>query len=119
MMKNIFTLICLNLFGTTAFSQSNVVFFYACKALTNINVLKLVNQLDANLDCVSINEVKLGLMAGFAAKHILFTPNCVDFGEIEEAKQLGVNLNIDNISILEQFGNRYGNNGIVGWTNRR
>jgi len=40
---------------------------------------------------------------------VLFTPNCVDFDEILAAQELGVNVNIDNISILEQFGNRFGN----------
>ena len=90
-----------------AFSNCKAKFFYACKALTNINILKLVNKLGANVDCVSINEVKLALRAGFEPKRILFTPNCVDFAEIEEGKNFGVNLNIDNISILEQFGNRY------------
>lgn len=92
-----------------AFGGCRAKFFYACKALTNINILKLINQTGANLDCVSINEVKLGLKAGFDPKRILFTPNCVDFCEIDEAKKSGVNLNIDNISILEQFGNKYGN----------
>ncbi len=92
-----------------AFSQCKAKFFYACKALTNINILKLIKQYGANIDCVSINEVKLALHAGFEPKRILFTPNCVDFAEVEEGKNLGVNLNIDNISILEQFGNRYGN----------
>ena len=82
-------------------------FFYACKALTNINILKYVEQLGANLDCVSINEVKLGLKAGFSPEKILFTPNCVNLTEIEEAMKLGVHINIDNISILEQFGNKY------------
>jgi len=91
-----------------AFSDTHARFFYACKALTNINVLKYVESLGAGLDCVSINEVKLGLKAGFTADRILFTPNCVDFAEIEEGKELGVNLNIDNISILEQFGNKFG-----------
>ena len=91
-----------------AFSGCASKFFYACKSLTNINILKLVKQLGANLDCVSINEVKLGLKAGFEPKQILFTPNCVDFEEIEAGKALGVNINIDNISILEQFGNKYG-----------
>jgi diaminopimelate decarboxylase len=67
-----------------------------------------VHGLGAGLDCVSINEVKLGLKAGFEPSNILFTPNCVDLSEIIEAKDLGVNLNIDNISILEQFGNRFG-----------
>lgn len=84
-------------------------FFYACKALTNINILKYIQQLGANLDCVSINEVKLGLKAEFTPDRILFTPNCVDLSEIEEAMNLGVHINIDNISILEQFGNKFGN----------
>jgi diaminopimelate decarboxylase len=92
-----------------AFKAHPTRLFYACKALTNINILKHVKDLGANLDCVSINEVKLGLKAGFESKQILFTPNCVDFNEIMEAQQLGVNINIDNISILEQFGNRFGN----------
>lgn len=92
-----------------AFAACNAKFFYACKSLTNINVLKLVKQYGANLDCVSINEVKLGLLAGFEPKQILFTPNCVDFEEIEAGIALGVNVNIDNISMLERFGNTYGN----------
>ncbi|HEU4470851.1 MAG TPA: diaminopimelate decarboxylase, partial [Flavisolibacter sp.] len=91
-----------------AFSGSKTRFFYACKALSNINILKYIQGLGAGLDCVSIYEVKLGLKAGFTPDRILFTPNCVDFTEIEEGKNLGVNLNIDNISILEQFGTKYG-----------
>lgn len=83
--------------------------FYAAKALTNINILKFVKNLGASLDCVSIHEVRLGLLAGFEPKQILFTPNCVDISEIISAKELGVHINIDNISILEQFGNRFGN----------
>ena len=94
---------------THAFKGSNAKFFYACKALTNINILKLVKEMGASLDCVSINEVMLGIKAGFAPYDILFTPNCVDFEEIEQGKNIGVNINIDNISVLEQFGNKYGN----------
>src|SRR4029453_4320135 len=74
----------------------------------NINILKYIQQLGAGLDCVSIYEVKLGIRAGFKPENILYTPNCVDFNEIVEAKDFGVNLNIDNISILEQFGNKFG-----------
>jgi len=91
-----------------AFSGCKARFFYACKALSNINILKYIESLGAGLDCVSIFEVQLGLRAGFTADRILFTPNCVDFAEIEEGKNLGVNINIDNISILEQFGNKFG-----------
>lgn len=90
-----------------AFKKVNARFFYACKALSNINVLKYIESLGASLDCVSIHEVQLGLKAGFTPDRILFTPNCVDFAEVDEGKKLGVNINIDNISILEQFGSKY------------
>lgn len=94
---------------TKAFKSSKAKIFYACKALTNIAVLKHVHSIGASLDCVSINEVRLGLLAGFEKENILFTPNCVDFNEILEARELGVHINIDNISLLEQFGNSFGN----------
>lgn len=92
-----------------AFKGTNTRFFYACKALTNINILKYMKNLGTNLDCVSINEVKLGLAAGFKPKQIMYTPNSVAFSELEEGKALGVNINIDNIAFLERFGNVYGN----------
>ncbi|AUR51725.1 diaminopimelate decarboxylase [Aquella oligotrophica] len=91
-----------------AFAKRKTRFFYACKALTNINVLKLMHSLGAGLDCVSLNEVKIGLLAGFSPEQIIFTPNCIDFAEVEACKELNVNINIDNISILEQFGNKFG-----------
>ena len=92
---------------TDAFSGVKLKINYACKSLTNVNILRLIRQLGAGLDAVSIQEVKLGLHAGFTAEEILYTPNCVSFEEIEEAVELGVKVNIDNISILEQFGQKY------------
>ncbi len=77
---------------------------YACKALTNISILKLFKELGAGLDTVSIQEVRLGLHAGFDPADIIYTPNCVSIDEIAKAVSLGVRINIDNISILEQFG---------------
>lgn len=96
-----------------AFAGHPTRFFYACKALTNINILKYLRGLGANLDCVSIYEVQLGLKAGYKPEQILFTPNCVDLSEIVAAQELGVNINIDNISVLEQFGNTYGSSAPV------
>ena len=80
---------------------------YAVKALSNISILKLMKKLGAGLDTVSIQEVKLGLKAGFTPEQIIFTPNGVSMDEIEEASLLGVQLNIDNLSFLEQFGSKY------------
>jgi len=93
---------------TSAFSDARVKINYACKALTNINVLKLFRKLGSGLDAVSVQEVELGLRAGFAPQDILYTPNCVSIEEIEEAVELGVRINIDNIAILEEFGNKHG-----------
>jgi diaminopimelate decarboxylase len=92
-----------------AFKSSRVKINYACKALTNVNVLKLFKELGSGLDAVSIQEVQLGLKAGFDPKDILYTPNCVSIEEIDAAVKLGVKINIDNISILEEFGHKYGN----------
>ncbi|SMC60732.1 diaminopimelate decarboxylase [Cellulophaga tyrosinoxydans] len=80
---------------------------YAAKALSNITILKLMNSLGSGLDTVSIQEVQLGLLAGFKPENIIFTPNGVSLEEIEEASKLGVSINIDNLSILEQFGSKY------------
>ncbi len=93
---------------TNSFSGINARIFYACKALSNINVLKYINSLGAGLDTVSIGELYLGLQAGFKPENLIFTPNCVSIEEIIEAKEKGVNINIDNISLLEQFGNMFG-----------
>jgi diaminopimelate decarboxylase len=80
---------------------------YAVKANSNISILKLFKKLNAGIDTVSKQEVKLGLEAGFAPENIIFTPNGVSLQEIEEVAKLGVQINIDNISILEQFGHHY------------
>ncbi len=93
---------------TDAFSSvKNLKINYAVKALSNVNVLQLFNSLDAGLDTVSVQEVQLGLKAGFDPKDIIFTPNGVSLEEIEQAMKLGVQINIDNLSILEQFGQKY------------
>lgn len=91
-----------------AFRGTTARIFYACKALTNLNILRFFRKLGAGLDAVSIQEVRLSLLAGFDPGDILFTPNCVSLDEIDEAVALGVRVNIDNISILEQFGHKYG-----------
>ena len=80
---------------------------YAVKALSNISILKLFKQLNSGLDTVSIQEVQLGLAAGFQAENIIYTPNGVSLIEIESVAALGCQINIDNLSILEQFGTKY------------
>lgn len=80
---------------------------YAVKALSNISVLALFKKLGGGLDTVSLQEVQLGLYAGFPPEAIMYTPNGVSFEEIEEVAMLGVQVNIDNLSILEHFGAKH------------
>lgn len=92
-----------------AFSDTEVRIKYAAKALTNISILKLLKKHGAGVDVVSIQEAHLALGAGFLAHEIMYTPNCVDFEEIIEGVSLGLNINLDNLSVLEKFGKKYGN----------
>ena len=61
----------------------------------------------SGLDTVSIEEVQIGIKAGFDPKKIIFTPNGVSMEEIERVASLGVQINIDNLSVLEQFGSKH------------
>lgn len=99
---------------TTAFNGINSNFFYACKALTNISVLKYIRSLGCNIDCSSINEVYIALKAGFEPANILYTSNGIAFEEIQTAVELGVNINIDSLSNLAKFGATYGHDYPVG-----
>lgn len=92
-----------------SFQPLNVKLHYALKALNNVNILRLLKREGAGLDAVSIQEVHLGIRAGFDPKSIMYTPNGVSFEEIKEAVSLGVTVNIDNLSTLEKFGHYYGN----------
>ena len=93
---------------TSAFSKvERLRINYAVKALSNIAVLQLLKNIGSNLDTVSIQEVKLGLHAGFPPEKIIYTPNGVSFEEIEAVAEMGVQINIDNLSVLEHFGAKH------------
>lgn len=97
-----------------AFKGTDTRFFYAAKALTNINILKYIKKIGSGIDCSSINEVQLALKAGFPKQDILYTSNNIHFSEIEKAVDLGISINIDSLSNLEKFGKKYGHGYPVG-----
>lgn len=82
---------------------------YATKALSSLSILRLIRKAGAELDAVSIEEVKLGLFAGAPASEIMYTPSGVAFAEIQEAVGIGVMINVDSLPLLERFGQTYGN----------
>ncbi|MGE0770275.1 MAG: diaminopimelate decarboxylase [Cyclobacteriaceae bacterium] len=92
----------------SAFSETDFRIKYAAKALTNISVLKLVRKHAGGIDVVSIQEAELALRAGFIPSEIMFTPSGVDFDELLQGVELGLYINLDNLSVLEKFGKKFG-----------
>ena len=91
-----------------AFSDNDVKIKYAAKALTNLSILRHIREQGCGIDVVSINEAKLAIRAGYEPNDIMFTPSCADFNEIIEGVEMGVYINLDNLSVLEKFGKKYG-----------
>jgi diaminopimelate decarboxylase len=91
----------------TAFAASDVKIKYAAKALTNLSILKLLKKAGSDVDVVSIQEARLAIRAGFTPSQIMYTPSGVDFSEIMEAVHLKLTVNLDNLSSLRKFGEKY------------
>ena len=91
----------------SAFAVPKIRLHFACKALSNINILRFLKSLGAGLDTVSIQEVHLGIKAGFEPQEIVYTPSGVSVQEVEKIAAMGVMMNLDSISVLEQFGTRF------------
>ncbi|MDC0210105.1 diaminopimelate decarboxylase [Flavobacteriaceae bacterium] len=93
-----------NRLKTSFKTVKNLKINYAVKALSNLSILKYLNHLGAGIDTVSIQEVLIGIKAGFSPDKIIYTPNGVSINEIIKVSKMGVNINIDNLNMLEQFG---------------
>jgi diaminopimelate decarboxylase len=92
-----------------AFSDTDVKVKYAAKALTNISILKLIRKHGAGIEVVSLEEARIAMKAGYTSSEIVYTPSGVDFDEVVQAVDLGLAINIDNLSTLQKFGDRYKN----------
>lgn len=92
-----------------AFPDVDLKIKYACKALTNTAILKLMRKNGVEVDVVSIEEATIAIKAGYSGKQIQYTPSGVHFSEIEKAIELGLKLNLDSLQVIEQFGQKYGN----------
>lgn len=78
---------------------------YACKANSNVEVLRTLRDLGAGLDAVSPWEALLGVRVGFRREKILFTGNNVADSEMVFVRgELGVLVNVDSLSQLKRYG---------------
>ena len=89
-------------------SVKNLSINYATKALSNINILKYLNSLGAGLDTVSLQEVQLGLKAGFNPKNIIYTPNGVSIDEIEKVNTFKEELDLSSRAEYKKLMKSYG-----------
>jgi diaminopimelate decarboxylase len=76
---------------------------YACKANTNLSVLKVLRNEDVEIDAVSPGEVYIALQAGFKPEEILFTGTSVSDDEMNYLLEEGVRMNIDSISQMRKL----------------
>ncbi|CAG5070958.1 Diaminopimelate decarboxylase [Dyadobacter sp. CECT 9623] len=92
-----------------AFDGIDLKIKYACKANTNLAILRLMREIGVELDVVSPGELEMGMIAGYNASQITFTPSGVPFEEVRSAVDAGAIVNVDSIPLLEWFGQTYGN----------
>ncbi len=88
-----------------AFSQyyNDFKMFYACKANTNLAVMKILEKEGSGIDAVSPGEIYTSLLAGFDPSRILYTGNNVTDDELQFAVTSGVRINLDSISQLKRL----------------
>ena len=76
---------------------------YACKANTNLAILRILEQEGSCIDAVSIGEVLTCLKAGFSPERIMYTGVNVSDKELKEVVDTGCRINIDSESELERL----------------
>jgi diaminopimelate decarboxylase len=77
--------------------------YYACKANTNLTVLKILESCGAFIDTVSPGEVFAALTTGFPSERILFTGTSVRDDELKFLADTNVTVNVDSQSQLERL----------------
>ena len=89
-----------------AFAGHPTKIHYACKANSNLHILKLLAEKGAHLDVVSVNEGRIGELAGFPSEKIHFTPNGVAIQECFDAIERGYSLSLDHIESIRELSKK-------------
>lgn len=86
--------------------------FYACKANTNLAIMKILESEGCCVDTVSPGEVYTCEKLGFSPDRILFTGNNITDEELKEVHDMGVILNVDSVSAIKRLANVVDPNGL-------
>ena len=76
---------------------------YACKANTNLSLLRILQQEGSCIDAVSVERSRLCLKAGFTPDRILYTGVMVSDMEMQQVVDLGIPINVDSINQLRRL----------------
>jgi diaminopimelate decarboxylase len=90
-----------------AISYPNREIKYACKANTNIEIMRIFRKEGLSIDAVSPGEIHAALMAGYNPSQILYTMNNGTREEIEYGVRRGVMINVDSLSQLRFLGEKH------------
>lgn len=91
------------LYGALVNNYKYVRIYYAAKANTNLNVLRILQSQGAYLDTVSPGEVFLALSSGFTPDCILFTGTNVRDDELKMLSDANITINVDSQSEMDRL----------------
>lgn len=91
------------LYNAFSSQYSDFKIFYACKANTNLAVMRILEQEGSCIDAVSPGEIYTSLLAGFEPERVLYTGNNATNEELKFAAESGVIINLDSISALKRL----------------
>ncbi|GAB2504178.1 bifunctional aspartate kinase/diaminopimelate decarboxylase [Pseudoxanthomonas sangjuensis] len=79
--------------------------YYAIKANSHPAILRALAEEGFGLECVSLGEIRhvLASVPGLDPKRVLFTPSFAPADEYVQAFELGVNVTIDSVEILQRW----------------
>lgn len=77
---------------------------YACKANSNLEILKLLRAEGAQIETVSHGEVELALAAGFTPSEIIYSCGNISFEEQQALMNYHIMMNLDSLTQVRRFG---------------
>ena len=75
--------------------------YFAVKALPNPAIMKLLFDIGCGMDCSSLTELMLSRAVGITGHDIMFSSNDTPANEFQLASEMGVLINLDDISHID------------------
>ncbi len=83
--------------------KDNAFVSYSVKANTNLTLLRIAHEEGLHADAMSLGEVELCRIAGFAPEEIFYVCNNVSAAEMKAVADMGIVVSVDAVSQMETF----------------